>query len=463
MRSCFSRDPVEPKARLCPVALLVLLPAAARARVVAPDLVAHDPLLHGHGARAGGGAAALAASGGHVGRRRVREAVFGRRPVLAGGQRRAGERGLRDEVVAARVVQAHERLLEGDGREHGKILGVVLHERRDGARLDAVHHVLEEVEPLALVLDQRVALAESAQVDALLQVVHVEQVVLPARVDDLQHHGALDAAHLLLADEALALVVLGERVVDGEVDDFLQRRRAEIDVALLEGRVVDLPKTDEEGVEVPLLGELLALEVQAHRALHELADHLADLLAEVLAHEDALPLVVDHTPLLVHDLVVLEHVLAAQEVELLDLDLRLLYHAAQHLGLERLSLFGPQTAEDAVHAVAGEQADELVLGGEIETGLAGVALPAGTAAQLVVDAPALVARGAEHVGAPGATRAGASTTSCAAVPAGRATPARPVSISPPRTSSSACSPATACTASSAVWGPKRESRSRPRC
>src|SRR5665811_1595524 len=57
---------VEPKPRLCPVALLVLLPAAARARVVAPDLVVHDPLLHGHGARARRGAAALAASGGHV-------------------------------------------------------------------------------------------------------------------------------------------------------------------------------------------------------------------------------------------------------------------------------------------------------------------------------------------------------------------------------------------------------------
>src|SRR5450756_887501 len=399
-RSSAASD-VYKRQRLCPVALLVLLPAAARARIVAPDLVVDDPLLHGHGARARRGAAALAASGGHVARRRVREAVFGRRPGLAGGQRRAGERGLRDEVVAARVVQAHERLLEGDGREHGKILGVVLHERRDGARLDAVHHVLEEVEPLALVLDQRVALAESAQVDALLQVVHVEQVVLPARVDDLQHHGALDAAHLLLADEALALVVLSERVVDGEVDDFLQRRRAEIDVALLEGRVVDLPETDEEGVEVPLLGELLALEVHAHRALHKLADHLADLLAKVLAHEDALPLAVDHTPLLVHDLVVLEHVLAAQEVELLHLDLRLLDHAAQHLGLERLSLLGPQAAEDAVHAVAGEQADELVLRGQVEARVTGVSLPAGTAAQLVVDAPALVALGAEHVEAAG--------------------------------------------------------------
>ena len=50
--------------------------------------------------------------------------------------------------------------------------------------------------------------------------------------------------------------------------------------------------------------------------------------------------------------------------------------------------------------------------------------------------------------APSATRRGASTTSCAAAPAARATPARRASTCPPRTSSSACSPATGSTGSS---------------
>ena len=126
-------------------------------------------------------------------------------------------------------------------------------------------------------------------------------------------------------------------------------------------------------------------------------DHLADLLAEVLALEDAAALVVDDAPLLVHDLVVLEHVLAAHEVELLDLLLGALDDAAEHLGLERLALARAQAAEHAVHAVAGEQADEVVFGRQVEAALAGVALAAGAAAQLVVDAPALVALGAEHV------------------------------------------------------------------
>ena len=50
--------------------------------------------------------------------------------------------------------------------------------------------------------------------------------------------------------------------------------------------------------------------------------------------------------------------------------------------------------EDFVDAVAGEEADHVVLGGEEEAGLAGVALAAGAAAQLVVDAARLVALGA---------------------------------------------------------------------
>ena len=58
------------------------------------------------------------------------------------------------------------------------------------------------------------------------------------------------------------------------------------------------------------------------------------------------------------------------------------------------SSVGAEAVEDLVDAVAGEQAHEVVLGGEEEARLAGVALAAGAAAQLVVDAARLVALGA---------------------------------------------------------------------
>src|SRR5581483_11118669 len=53
----------------------------------------------------------------------------------------------------------------------------------DGLFLDAVHHGAEHVVALALVLDQRVALAVTAQADALAQVVHLVQVLAPLAVE----------------------------------------------------------------------------------------------------------------------------------------------------------------------------------------------------------------------------------------------------------------------------------------
>src|SRR6185295_14541691 len=102
--------------------------------------------------------------------------------------------------------------------------------------------------------------------------------------------------------------------------------------------------------------------------------------------------------LLVHHVVVLEDALADEEVLLLDLALGVLDLLREHLRLDRL-LFallagGPEAVEDAIDAVAGEQAHEVVLGGQEEARLAGIALAAGAAAQLIVDSPRLVALGA---------------------------------------------------------------------
>jgi hypothetical protein len=60
------------------------------------------------------------------------------------------------------------------------------------------------------------------------------------------------------------------------------------------------------------------------RGEHGLAGHLLDALVDVLAVEDAVALLVDDLALLVHHVVVLEHVLASGEVHRLDLALRAL-------------------------------------------------------------------------------------------------------------------------------------------
>ena len=57
----------------------------------------------------------------------------------------------------------------------------------------------------------------------------------------------------------------------------------------------------------------------------------------------------------------------------------------------------PELQHQILHALAAEDAQQIVLQREIEAGTAGVALAAGASAQLIVDAPRLVALGADDV------------------------------------------------------------------
>ena len=153
-------------------------------------------------------------------------------------------------------------------------------------------------------------------------------------------------------------------------------------------------------VEVPVL-LVLALHVLARDPLDSVGDLGARDLRHVLALEDPVAVLVDDLALLVHHVVVLEDALALQEVLVLDLLLGALDLLREHLVLDRqlvavVVLLGEElVVEDAVDAVAREQAHEVVLGGQVEARLAGVALAARAAAQLVVDPARLVALGAE--------------------------------------------------------------------
>jgi hypothetical protein len=66
--------------------------------------------------------------------------------------------------------------------------------------------------------------------------------------------------------------------------------------------------------------------------------------------------------------------------------------------------FKAELLQHGVHALGAEDAHQVVLQRQEELRVAGVALTAGTAAQLVVDAAAFVALGADHVEAAGVQR-----------------------------------------------------------
>ena len=90
-----------------------------------------------------------------------------------------------------------------------------------------------------------------------------------------------------------------------------------------------------------------------------------------------------------------EHVFPGLEVPGLHLLLGVLDGVGEHLLLDGGVLVHPQLLHHAHDPLGAEEAHDVVLQGEVEPALAGVALTAGTAPQLVVDAAGLVTLGAQ--------------------------------------------------------------------
>src|SRR5262249_57771461 len=119
----------------------------------------------------------------------------------------------------------------------------------------------------------------------------------------------------------------------------------------------------------------------------------------VLVHRLAAPRV-ERLALRIHRVVVLEQVLADVEVARLDLLLGVLDHAREQAVLDRLALLHADAVPPLLHAVGLEDAQQIVFEREEELARAGVTLAAGPAAQLVVDAAALLPLRSPGVEAP---------------------------------------------------------------
>src|SRR6185312_7113403 len=258
---------------LLSMALLVFLAAAARARVVASDL----RLIAAHGLDdrvVAADARRLAVRCGRRGDRR------------AGGARERRRRLFRGSAQNQRLARTHghaarQRRLGAFFRNHGTQPPQEL----DGLLVDAAPHVLEEIEALLLVLDERILLAVAAKADAFLEMVEAVEVIFPLRVDDLQHDVALDALEDLAADDRFFLVVRLRDHFPELLFDFIRRAVAEI-----EGRRVDrehLADLALERLEIPLLVVGLARGVR----LHETVENALGDVHQVLARADDLFLV----------------------------------------------------------------------------------------------------------------------------------------------------------------------------
>ena len=264
---------------------------------------------------------------------------------------------------------------------------------------------LEQVEGLGLVFVQRIALAIATQADDTAQVVQMDQMLAPLHVDHLQQELLLEAAGLFRADLLQALARAG---VGGGDDPFLDLLVGD---AFLGGPVVQGQLQTEgrlhllvQAVDVPLLGIGLGRHMLLDQVGDDVVAEFADQFGQVGRVHELLALLEHGLALVVHDVVVFQQVLADVVVAGLDPLLGGLDGAVQPGVADRLAFGHAEAAHDGVQTVAGEDAQQVVLAGQEEFRGAGVALTAGAAAQLVVDAAALVALGAEDEQAAGGQR-----------------------------------------------------------
>src|SRR5579863_644765 len=106
---------------------------------------------------------------------------------------------------------------------------------------------------------------------------------------------------------------------------------------------------------------------------------------------------VNRRALLVHHIVIFEQVFAGFEVLALNRLLRFFNPPRDQPRLDGNPLFHAQTLQQIRDPLLGEDAHQIVFEGKIETGRSGIALASGAPAKLVIDAPGLVALGAEDV------------------------------------------------------------------
>src|SRR5699024_7385771 len=97
-------------------------------------------------------------------------------------------------VGAVSTRSRHERL----GHLGGlllRLLHLQVEQIADHLVLDRLVHRLEQLVALPLVLHQRVALGHGPQPDALLEIVHLIEVLAPLAVQHREHHPALELTH----------------------------------------------------------------------------------------------------------------------------------------------------------------------------------------------------------------------------------------------------------------------------
>ena len=223
-------------------------------------------------------------------------------------------------------------------------------------------------------------------------------MIHPQGIDIAQQHHPLDLLEGFAEELALGLIA-GFRFLQQGLGDIVTAHAAELLQRVAQVVLIGDPAHEAipQAIEIPFLVVLFIHQVLLHAGGDVFLHHLADAVGDRFAIQHAAALGVDDLPLAVHDIIVLEDILTHLEVHPLDAGLRRLNGIGEELGLDGHIFIDAHAVHQCLQALAAEQTHEVILQRDDELGGTGVALTAGTAAQLVIDAAAFVPLGAQDI------------------------------------------------------------------
>ena len=136
---------------------------------------------------------------------------------------------------------------------------------------------------------------------------------------------------------------------------------------------------------VPLFRGNILVTVKGNRFFDSAPDHGLEIILHIFSVQDSPSLRVYDFPLLIHNVVILQDVFADFEVSCFHLLLCSFDRRRKHFIFNGVVFVDFQRIHDALDPFGAEEPHQIVFQGNIKAGHSGISLPAGTAAELVVD------------------------------------------------------------------------------
>ena len=133
-----------------------------------------------------------------------------------------------------------------------------------------------------------------------------------------------------------------------------------------------------------------------HRCLDYVLPQYVERFGHFLSGHNFIPLPINHLPLIVRNIVILEELLANIKVACLNLSLGTLNRRGYYPRLDRYSRLA-QTLHHSAHSIGGEYAHQIILKRQVKPRESRISLTPCTASELIVDTPTFMPLGANHM------------------------------------------------------------------